>query len=65
MRLFDVLPKYSFPTSEKMRDYYLLTWYIRVASRVAKWLKTLGNYSHGIFAARGALPTQEKKTLGN
>ena len=34
MRLFGVLPSFSFTTSETMRDYYLWTWYIRVASRV-------------------------------
>ena len=65
LRLFDVLPKFPFTTSETMRDYYLLTWYIRVASQVAEWLKTLGNYPHGIFATGGALPTREEKALGN
>ena len=37
-RLFDVLPNFPFPTSETMGDYYLQTWYIRVASRVVKRL---------------------------
>ena len=36
LRLFDVLPNFLFTTSDTMRDYYLQTWYIRVASRVAK-----------------------------
>ena len=40
LRLFDVLSNFSFTTSEKMRDYYLETWYIKVASRVAEQLKT-------------------------
>ena len=40
LRLFDVLPNLPFPTSETMCDYYLQTWYIRVASRVAERLKT-------------------------
>ena len=40
LRLFDVLPNIPFTTSETMSDYYLYTWYIRVASRVAKRLKT-------------------------
>ena len=39
-RLFDVLPNFPFTTSETMGDYYLKTWYIRVASRVAERLKT-------------------------
>ena len=39
-RLFDVLPNFPFTTSEAMRDYYLSTWYIRVASRINKQLKT-------------------------
>ena len=33
LRLFDVLPIFPFTTSETMRDYYLCTWYIRVAER--------------------------------
>ena len=37
---FDVLPNFPFTTSETMGDYYLETWYIRVASRVAEQLKT-------------------------
>ena len=40
LRIFDVLPNFSFTTSETMCDYYLQTWYIRVASRVAEQLKT-------------------------
>ena len=32
LRLFDVLPNFPFTTSETMGDYYLSTWYIRVAS---------------------------------
>ena len=35
-RLFDVLPNFLFPISETMRNRYLLTWYIQVASRVAE-----------------------------
>ena len=35
LRLFDVLPNFSLTTSETMGDYYLPTWYIPVASRVA------------------------------
>ena len=40
LRLFDVLPNFPFATREAMRDYYLQTWYIRVASQVAERLKT-------------------------
>ena len=40
LRLFDVLPNFSFTTSETMRYYYLSNMYIRVASRVTKRLKT-------------------------
>ena len=40
LRLFDVLPNLSFTASETMYDYYLETWNIRVASRVAEQLKT-------------------------
>ena len=36
LRLFDVLPNFHFTTSETMHDYYLYTWYIRVASPVAE-----------------------------
>ena len=39
-RLFDVLPNFSFTTSQTMRNYYLWTCYIRAASRVTEWLKT-------------------------
>ena len=40
LRLFDVLPNFSFTTSETMGDYYLETWYIPVDSRVAERLMT-------------------------
>ena len=40
-RFFDVLLNFSFTTSEKMCDYYLQTWYIRVASRVVERLKRI------------------------
>ena len=40
LRLFDVLPNSPFTTNENMWDYYLSTWYIRVASGVAKHFKT-------------------------
>ena len=40
LRRFDVLPNFPFTASEKMCDYYLYTWYIRVASQVAELLKT-------------------------
>ena len=40
LRLFDVLLNLTFATSERMRDYYLQIWYIRVALQVAKRLKT-------------------------
>ena len=43
LRLFNVLPNFPFTTSETMCDYYLQTWYIRVASRVAEPLKILEN----------------------
>ena len=36
LRLFDVVPNFPFTTSETKRDYYLQTWYIRVASLVTK-----------------------------
>ena len=39
-RLFDVLPSFLSTKSETMRNYYLQTWYVRVASRVPKRLKT-------------------------
>ena len=39
LRLFDVLTSFLFTTSETMGDYYLKTWYIRDASRVAEPLK--------------------------
>ena len=40
LRLFDGLLNFPFSKNEMMRDYYLWTWYIRVSSRVAEWLKT-------------------------
>ena len=40
LRLFDVLPNFPFNTREKINDYCLQTWYIRVTSRVAEQLKT-------------------------
>ena len=40
LRFFDVLPNFRFSTSETMRDYYLQTCYIRVASQVGERLKT-------------------------
>ena len=36
LRLLDVLQNFPFTTSETMHDYYLYTWYIRVASPVAE-----------------------------
>ena len=39
LRLFDVLPNFSFTASEAMRHYYLQTRDIRVASRVAEQLR--------------------------
>ena len=41
LRLFDVLKNSPFTTSEAIRDYYLQTWYIRFASRVAEQIKIL------------------------
>ena len=40
LKLFQVLPNLPFTKSEMMRNYYLQTWYIQVASGVAKRLKT-------------------------
>ena len=40
LRLFDVLQNFPFTTMETMGDLYLQTWYIQVASRVAKQRKT-------------------------
>ena len=40
LRLFNVLTNVPLTTSETMGDYYLQTWYIRVASRVVERLKT-------------------------
>ena len=39
-KVFVFFFNFLFTTSETMRDYYLKTWYIRVASRVAEQLKT-------------------------
>ena len=57
LRLFNVLIIFPFTTSETMCDYYLETWYLRVASPVAERLPAGGAY----------VPTQEKKLgiLGN
>ena len=43
LRLFNVLQIFRFTTSEVIRDYYLQTWYMRVASQVAERPKTLGS----------------------
>ena len=43
MRLFDVLPNFTFNTSERMLNFYLHTWYTRVAFWVAERLRMLGN----------------------
>ena len=40
LRLLNVFTNFLFTTSETMRDYYLETWYIRVASPVAERRKT-------------------------
>ena len=40
LRLFDILPNFLYTISETMRNYYLYTWYIRVASCFAQPLKT-------------------------
>ena len=40
LRIFDILPNSPFTGSETMRDYYIWTWYLRVASRLAEQLKT-------------------------
>ena len=40
LRLFDVLPNFPITTSETMCDYYLETWYIRVAARIVELLNT-------------------------
>ena len=37
LRLFDVLPNFLFTT---MQDYFLKTWYIRVALRITEGFKT-------------------------
>ena len=37
---FGYFTKFTFNTSETMDDFYLKTWYIRVASKVAEQLKT-------------------------
>ena len=38
-RVFYVLPNFPFTTSGTMRDYYLPTWYLQVASPIAVRLK--------------------------
>ena len=40
LKLCDSLPNFPFTTSETMRDYYLWTWYTRVAPRTAEPLNT-------------------------
>ena len=40
MRLFDVLSNFIFTTSETICDYYLQTWYIRVAAVLLNQLNT-------------------------
>ena len=40
LRIFDALPNFPFTGGETMCDFYLETWYIRVASPVAERLKT-------------------------
>ena len=40
MRLFNVLANFLFTKSETIRDYYLWTWHIRVASWVAERVRT-------------------------
>ena len=40
LRLFDALQHFPFTASEPIGDYYLSTWYIRVALRAAERLKT-------------------------
>ena len=39
LRLFDILSDFPFTTSQTMGGYYLSTWYIQVALRVAQRLK--------------------------
>ena len=57
LKFFDVLPNFPFTTSETMRDYYLQTWYILVASQGAELLKTPRHFRRW----GGLVPTQEKK----
>ena len=52
LRLFDVSPNFSFTTSETMRDYYLWTCYIRVASGFAEQLGKLGNIRKALKCQR-------------
>ena len=52
VRLFDVKLNFRFTASETIDDYYLQTWYLRVAPRVAERrktldLRTLGNFEKG------------------
>ena len=62
MKLFDVLPNFPFTTSETMRDYYLQTWYVLVASQGAELLKTPRHFRR---RGGGLVPTQEEKNLGS
>ena len=39
MRIFDVSPDFNFTTCEPMREFYVSTWFIPVAARVAERLK--------------------------
>ena len=38
---FDTLPNFTFTTSETMHNYYLQTWYTRVASRAAERIRNM------------------------
>ena len=49
LKLFDVLPFFSFQKSETMHNYYLKPWYIQVAEWVAEWLKTWDLWNFGNF----------------
>ena len=40
LRLFYVFPNFTLTTRETMSDYYLSTWYVRVASRVSERFQT-------------------------
>ena len=70
LRLSNVLQNFPFTASEMMGDYYLQTWYIRAASRVAERLKSydlrkLGNIRkvsklHRMIAQCPGLPPTQK-----